>query len=97
MNVYTSNILAAAVAFPFIAALVTVPYLVYQYRKFGSVPWLRTLVVYSFVFYLLCAYFLVLLPLPADRTAFVPYAATPQQAPPTARSRREPGRGCASP
>ncbi len=81
MNVYTSNILAAAVAFPFIAALVTVPYLVYQYRKFGSVPWLRTLVVYSFVFYLLCAYFLVLLPLPADRTAFVPYAATPQLAP----------------
>ena len=45
MNVYTSNILAATVAFPFIAALVTVPYLVYQYRKFGSVPWLRTLVV----------------------------------------------------
>lgn len=81
MNVYTSNILAATVAFPFIAALVTVPYLVYQYRKFGSVPWLRTLVVYSFVFYLLCAYFLVLLPLPADRTAFVPYAATPQLAP----------------
>ena len=81
MNVYTSNILAATVAFPFIAALVAVPYLVYQYRKFGSVPWLRTLVVYSFVFYLLCAYFLVLLPLPADRTAFVPYAATPQLAP----------------
>ena len=81
MNVYTSNILAATVAFPFIAALVTVPYLVYQYRKFGSVPWLRTLVVYSFVFYLLCAYFLVLLPLPADRTAFVPYAATPQLVP----------------
>ena len=56
-------------------SLVTVPYMIYQYRKFGSVPWLRTLVVYSFAFYLLCAYFLVLLPLPADRTAFVPYAA----------------------
>ena len=81
MSVYVDNILAAAIAFPFLAALATLPYLVYQYRKFGSVPWLRTLVVYSFAFYLLCAYFLVLLPLPADRTAFVPYAATPQLVP----------------
>lgn len=81
MNVYVSNIVMAALSFPLIAFVITIPYMVYQYRKFGSIPWLRTLVVYSFVFYLLCAYFLVLLPLPEDRTAIVPYAQTPQLVP----------------
>lgn len=81
MNVYVSNILLAALLFPLIAFLITIPYMIYQYRKFGSIPWLRTLAVYSFVFYLLCAYFLVLLPLPEDRSAIVPYAQTPQLVP----------------
>lgn len=81
MNVYVSDILAAFAAFAVLALALTAPYMIYQYRKRGSVPWLRTLVIYSFAFYLLCAYFLVLLPLPADRTAYVPYAAAPQLVP----------------
>lgn len=81
MNVYVSNIVLAAASFPLLAFVITLPYLIYQYRKFGSVPWLRTLIVYSFVFYLLCAYFLVLLPLPENRAAVVPYAQTPQLVP----------------
>lgn len=81
MNVYVSNILFAALSFPLIAFFITLPYMIYQYRRFGSIPWLRTLVVYSFAFYLLCAYFLVLLPLPEDRSAVVPYAQTPQLVP----------------
>lgn len=81
MSTYASNIIFAATAFPLAAFLITLPYLIYQYRRFGSIPWLRTLVVYSFVFYLMCAYVLVLLPLPADRSAVVPYAAAPQLAP----------------
>lgn len=81
MNVYVSNIAVACVAFPFIAFAITVPYMIYQYRKFGSIPWLRTLIVYSFVFYLMCAYFLVILPLPDDRSAVVAYAAHPQLMP----------------
>ncbi|MFQ9179048.1 MAG: hypothetical protein ACLR3C_03400 [Eggerthella lenta] len=67
MNVYVSNILFAALSFPLIAFFITLPYMIYQYRRFGSIPWLRTLVVYSFAFYLLCAYFLVLLPLKTAR------------------------------
>lgn len=81
MNVYLSDILTACILFPVVAFLITVPYMIYQYRRRGSVPKLHTAIVYSFVFYLMCAYFLVLLPLPADRTACVAYAATPQLAP----------------
>lgn len=68
MNVYLSDILTACILFPVVAFLITVPYMIYQYRRRGSVPKLHTTIVYSFVFYLMCAYFLVLLPLPADRT-----------------------------
>mgnify|MGYP002264286308 FL=1 len=38
--------------------------MLYQYRKFGSIPALRTIIVYSFILYLMNAYFLVILPLP---------------------------------
>lgn len=81
MSTYTSNILFGAMSFPLIAFLITLPYMIYQYRKFGSIPWLRTLIVYSFVFYLLVAYYMVILPLPEDRSAVVPYAQTPQLMP----------------
>ena len=81
MNVYTSDILTGLETFPFIAALITLPYLIYQYRKYGSIPALHTLVVYSFVLYLLIAYFMVILPLPADHNAYVAYAAHPQLQP----------------
>lgn len=81
MSKFVMPITTAAVLFPFIAALITAPFMVYKYRKLGSVPWLHAAVVYSFVFYLMCAYFLVLLPLPADRSAVVAYAQTPQLVP----------------
>ena len=81
MSTYASNIIFAATAFPLAAFLITLPYLIYQYRRFGSTPWLRNLIVYSFAIYLMCAYFLVLLPLPADRSAVVPFAAATQLAP----------------
>lgn len=79
-NVYLNNIAIACIAFPFAAALITLPYLVVQYRRFGSVPWWRTFVVYLFVLYLMAAYFLVILPLPAQ-DVYVPYAAHPQLVP----------------
>ena len=78
---YVSNIQTALFIFPFIAALFTVPYLIFQYRKFGSVPWWKTFLVFAFIFYLLCAYFMVILPLPVDRTAVVTSAAHPQLVP----------------
>lgn len=64
MQVYLIPIQSAVLCFPFLAAVLTLPYAFRQYRKFGSIMMLRVAIVYSFVFYLLCAYFLVILPLP---------------------------------
>lgn len=78
---YIDNIRTALMLFPLIAAVITVPYAIYQYRKFGSIPWWKSTLVFSFAFYMLCAYFMVILPLPADRSVVVPYAAHPQMVP----------------
>ena len=54
----------AAVIYPSIAILFTLPYLAWSYRRYGSVFSLRILIVYSFILYMLCVYCLVILPLP---------------------------------
>lgn len=64
MSAYTTPILTALLLFPFLAALAVVPYGVWQYRKFGSISKRKLVILFSFSFYLLCAYFLVILPLP---------------------------------
>ncbi len=62
---YIKPIVTAFLTFPFIAFLIAIPYLIYQYRKYGSLPFIRSLIFYSFVLYLMCSYFLVILPLPS--------------------------------
>lgn len=64
MSGYTEVILQALLFFPLAAALITLPFVIHHYRKFGSITFPRIFLVYSFVLYLLCAYFLVILPLP---------------------------------
>lgn len=54
--------------FPFVALLFTLPYMFVQYRRFGAILFLRTMVVYSFILYMMCMYFLVVLPLPDVET-----------------------------
>ena len=61
---YLSIIKIAIVTFPFIAFLITLPYILREYHKYGSVYWYRAIIIYSFILYLLTAYFLVILPLP---------------------------------
>ena len=79
---YISIIKVALIVFPFIAFLITMPYVLKEYHKYGSVYWYRALIVYSFVLYLLTAYFLVILPLPSraevlalttPRTQLIPF------------------------
>ena len=69
MNSYIQVLRQAAVLFPVLAVLVTVPYLTYNYRKYGSVLSLRILIVYSFLLYLLCTVCLVILPFPTGEAA----------------------------
>ena len=61
---YLVPIKAALIIFPFLALLITLPYIIYEYHHYGSVNKLRTLIIYSFILYLMTIYFLVILPLP---------------------------------
>lgn len=79
---YLNIIKVAFLTFPFIALLMTLPYMIHQYHKYGSVYYLRAGIFYSFALYLLVAYFLVILPLPkievvrnltTSRTQLIPF------------------------
>ena len=65
MSAYITPIKVALLVFPFLALAISMIFFVIQYRKYGRFILSRALVLYSFVFYLLCAYFLVILPLPS--------------------------------
>lgn len=64
LSAYTLPIKFACLVFPVLAAFFTIPYAIYQYRKYGSLLVLRVVIVYSFILYMTCAYFLTMLPLP---------------------------------
>ena len=68
MSAFKDPLQIALVMFPIIAFFSVIPYMIFQYRKHGSVSTFRTLVIFSFIYYLLNAYFLVILPLP-DRAS----------------------------
>ena len=64
LSAYTLPIKFACLVFPVLAAFFTIPYAVYQYRKYGSLLVLRVVIGYSLIIYMTCAYFLTMLPLP---------------------------------
>lgn len=61
---YMISIKTAILLFPLIAFLFTVPFILHQYHKYGSINKLRVLIIYSFILYMMTLYFLVILPLP---------------------------------
>ena len=65
MSAYIEPIRFAFLTFPFIAFLFTLPYIFHQYHKYGSILFFRVTIIYSFILYLTCIYFLVILPLPS--------------------------------
>ncbi|WP_346699080.1 VanZ family protein [Catenibacillus scindens] len=65
MGDYPAVIMQAVILFPFAAFLFTLPYILYNYHKYGSVLSIRIGIVYSFILYLMCVFFLVILPLPS--------------------------------
>lgn len=62
---YLGAVQSAMMAFPMIALALTIPYMFYEYRRYGAIPFLRTVLVYAFILYLINAYFQVILPLPS--------------------------------
>lgn len=78
---YLAIIKVAIIVFPFIAFIITLPYILKEYHKYGSVYWYRALIVYSFVLYLLTAYFLVILPLPSRESVLALTTPTTQLTP----------------
>ena len=70
---YISTIKIALILFPILAFVITIPYMIVNYRKYGSVNKLRTVIFYSFILYLLAAYSLVNLPLPDPATIHTTY------------------------
>ncbi len=65
MEIYKLPIEIALITFPFIALLFTLPFLIHEYRKYGSINILKSIIIYSFILYLLTAYFMIILPLPS--------------------------------
>ena len=69
MHQYVETIKQASILFPVIAVAFTIPYLIYNYKKYGSILSLRIWIIYSFILYLLCTYCLIILPLPSPEKA----------------------------
>ena len=65
MSNYITIIEQAIIFFPIIAFLISIPFVLIEYHKFGSISILKTLIIYSLILYLICAYFLIVLPLPS--------------------------------
>jgi len=77
MEMYFFPIHVAIITFIGIAKLAVIPFLAWQYRKYGAVSLFKTGILFSFVLYLLSAYYLVILPLP-DPATITPYATITQ-------------------
>ena len=65
MEIYKIPIEFSIIVFPFVAFILTIPFLIFQYRKYGAIPIVKSLVFYSFILYLITSYFMVILPLPS--------------------------------
>ena len=66
---YVEAIKTAIIAFPFIALVFTIPFILHNYHKYGSIHFLRVFIIYTFILYLITIYFLVILPLPTFEEA----------------------------
>lgn len=64
MSVHLFPIFVSLVAFFVLANLLSIPWIIYQYRRHGYFNFWRSVVLVSFLFYLMTAFLLVILPLP---------------------------------
>lgn len=64
LSAYSIPIMSAVVLYPVIVCILALPFLIWNYRKYKGLSAMRATVIFSFVFYMMCAFFLTLLPLP---------------------------------
>jgi glycopeptide antibiotics resistance protein len=68
MNVYLFDIKLAILSFIGVSWHIAIIYMLLQYRKHGAISKIRTIIHASFFFYMLSAYYLIILPLPDPST-----------------------------
>lgn len=67
MSVHLFSIFTSLALFFLLSSILVAPWIIYQYRKHGYFNFWRSFVLVSFLFYLMTAYFLVVLPIPDVR------------------------------
>ncbi len=65
METYLLSIKTAFTIFLIVVTIVSIPFLLWQYKKYGYIHYFHTFVVYSLLLYGISAYCLVIFPLPA--------------------------------
>lgn len=65
MSVYVNTFTTSLIVFIVTSALLTMPIVIYQYRKNGFFNLKKIIVIYSFIFYIQTVFLLVILPLPS--------------------------------
>ncbi|WP_052092040.1 VanZ family protein [Paenibacillus sp. FSL H7-0357] len=78
---YLFPISYAFMTFPVAALFFTLPFLIVQYRKHGYINKIRAVVLYLLLLYLLNAFYLIMLPMPASRHNLPPSGNTIQHIP----------------
>lgn len=79
---FSASFLIALLLWPFVAALLTIPVLVRQYRKFNRIHWSRIIAVYLFMLYGLGLLSFTLYPMPDNPVEFCrDYQLSPQMIP----------------
>lgn len=67
MDTYLFPIKIAIITFPIFAFLFTLPFAIFQYKRYGYIHKFRIFILFSFLLFLIVAFYLVILPLPATR------------------------------
>lgn len=66
MDTYLFPIKIAIITFPIFAFLFTLPFAIFQYKKYGYINKFRIFILFSFLLFLIVVFYLVILPLPAS-------------------------------
>lgn len=67
MSSYTIPLLSAFISFAVIAFFITLPWAIYQYRTSSNFNFRRSALFFSFIYYCLAAFFIVMMPFPESR------------------------------